>query len=427
MRTRLISLCVGIGAVVVACVATRKDDAGDAPGIAAAPSAAAHATPPAVSAPAAPVSAPAPVVSLSPSSLKGPRVFDWTSSRVTGRATRGVSPADLLRANGGGIPGVDWNIATGAPVTAAPAVYGSTWVEMSPNESDMLFFGVNGTAAPGFTSGTTPAPASVNNNFFALTALYTGSAPVLSWSTKLNPVGGVDGNAVALSSDGTKVYVVNTTGHLFCFTTAGSSGSAVSCGAGWPFAAGAQVHNSGPWIDYTAAGGSGDIYFGDDSGTLHRVNGTSGAAVWGVKLGQTGFQYALESSPVVYNGYIYIGDDGGQLFQVTNTAASAGPSVAGGMIQVFPACQVIGGSAPCPGTDTDGGPVIGPWAIRTAVAFDTTNNHVYFAANDYVIEMNGLGINWTTPTGYKHLNPAAAALSIPRPCSIRRTASSTRG
>src|SRR5580765_2662859 len=120
-----------------------------------------------------------------------------------------------MAAAGGPTP-VDWNISTGAPVTASPATFGPAWVTNST--SDVLYFGVNGTGAgKGITAGTSPTAA--NSNFFALTNLYV-TTPTLKWSTSLTS--GVNRNGVTVSLDGNRVYVLDSGGKLYCFTAAGS-------------------------------------------------------------------------------------------------------------------------------------------------------------------------------------------------------------
>ena len=134
------------------------------------------------------------------------------------------------------------------------------------------------------------------------------------------------------------------------------------------------------------------------------MNASTGASRSGAsQLGQSGFQYPIESSPVVFNGYIYVGDDGGQLFEITNTAASSGPERRG---RNDPGVPRVRGRRRARTRARAAARASGPWSILgypDAVAFDVFNNHVYVAANDYVIEMSGLGSNWTTPTGFKHL------------------------
>ncbi len=380
MRAQRVAMVGVLGLVVAACIATGPADPG--------PKSSTRAPSSTGSAPSTPTV----------SSLTGPSTFDWSSSRVTGRATRGVPQQELIAANAAARP--EWSgssstlVTTGSPVTASPAVYGATWVEgSSPSALDKLFFGVNGSS--GITGGvytSTGAPTTATGaNFFALTNLYAGSgSPVLAWSATLSS-GGIDRTGISLSPDATKVYALDTSGVLHCLTTA----TGAACSTWSTYAAACAVHGSSPWVSYS----TGDLYFGDDCGWAYHISGSTGTAIWKVQPGASAsFQTKFESSPVVVNGYVYIGDDYGQLFRLTDS----GPPVANtSTVAVFDVCSAIGQTAPCPNGFPSGS---GPWAIRAPIAFDTTGEHAYVVANDYVFELNGNGGNWAqTASSPKHL------------------------
>jgi hypothetical protein len=340
----------------------------------------------------APPAEPAPGAPATVGSLTGPRVFDWSSARVTGRATRGVPSAALAAANAPPQP-VDWNVTTGAAVNAAAAVWGTAWVEATPDAADQLFFGVNGAGSgKGITGGASAtAP---NANFFALNNLYATS-PTLQWSRTFTS--GFDGSAVTLSIDGSSLYALDYGGNLHCM----KASDGTSCG---DYAGGCAVHGSSPWIDYS----SGDIYFGDACGQVHRVHqatATTLTSQWAMKPGaSSSYQTAFASSPIAIDGYVYIGDDYGQIFRLTDS--STGPVAGTSSVATFAACSAAGGSAPC-GSG---------WEIRTSVAYDSTTKHVYAAANDYVFELQGGSGTWAnTSASPKHLQSGASATMTSAP------------
>jgi hypothetical protein len=318
------------------------------------------------------------------------RVLDWSFNRIPGRSTFGVTPERIIEAAGGPTP-VDWNITTGAPVTASPATYGPGWTTSST--SDVLYFAVNGNGSgKGISAGTSPTAA--NSNVFALTNLYTAT-PTLKWSTSV--ASGVNRNGITVSLDGSRVYVLDSGGHLYCFTAAGSGTAAATCSNGSTgtfstYSGGNAVNGSSPWYDFN----SGDVYFGDDAGYVHRVNGTTGAVKWKFQPGPTtSYRTAIKSSPVVFNGFVYIGDDYGQLFRILDYATGS-PTAATSDVAVFNTCSAIGSTAPCPSAPA--------WAVRTSIAYDTTHSHVYAVANDYAFELNATG-SWAQTSGSpKHLS-----------------------
>jgi hypothetical protein len=342
--------------------------------------------------------------SMPVSSLEGvPRVVDWSESRVPGRSTRNVDPLAIVRANQVA-RGPEWNgvptatIATGAPVTATPAVLGTSWVESSPLASDELFFGVNGTGSGvGITSGVGDGGTVYkNNNFFAFNSLYS-TLPTLMWATTFTG-GGPDRSGVAVSYDGTKIYVIDSgssSGKATLHCLVATTGAKCS---GWSdFQANGQVHGSSPWVNYLGYSGSyaGDVYFGDDASYVYHINGSTGSQVWAVRPGASGtYQSKFESSPVVLQNYVYIGDDIGQIFRLTDN----GPPAAGqSTVAIFDTCSVNAQTAPC-------GSSGGAWSIRTALAFDVVNSHAYAVANNYVFELNGSTGNWATTATPKQLS-----------------------
>ncbi len=153
------------------------------------------------------------------------RVQDWTATRVRGRMQE-VSPSSILPGGEVGTPDmatgqegpvreVDWLISTSAPVNAASAVSG---MFTTSSATDSLYFAING--AGGGTVGINNAT-HVNNHISALTTanvfklvnLYA-THPSVVWYASIPAV---NGNGIALSIDGSKVYVLDSGGTLRCY------------------------------------------------------------------------------------------------------------------------------------------------------------------------------------------------------------------
>jgi hypothetical protein len=332
--------------------------------------------------------------------LGSPRVIDWSSQRYAGRATYGMSPEDAAKATAMkpfAAPLANWKITTGVggPVTSPMAVVGGAWNEgATPSAYDMLFFATNGTANSGITGGGS-ATTGTGKNFFFLYNLYTATPTV---GSSFSLASGVDRTGIAVSLDGTKVFVLESGGSLRCYATGWTGTAAPAAGAtcvGWSVykntncTAGlngttAGAVGSSPWVDYSSA--TQDIYFGDTCGYVNHVNGSSGAKVWSKLLGASGQQAAFESSPVILNGDLFIGDDMGQVFEVTAATSSSAPTAAN--IHAFSTCSVVGDSAPCPGFSSS---TASTWAVRSPIAYDVNANNAYAATNDYVFELSATG------------------------------------
>lgn len=229
---------------------------------------------------------------------------------IAEKAIEGVAKASLPPASdddlppAGAVPGpppLDWNYPTpspAAPVTGTPALWIANFPS-SDNTNDRLFYGTSTTRGP---------------NFYALNSLYS-TAPSILWSATN---GGMDGGAVVINSDGTKVFALDTLGSLNCY--AGATGA--TC-AGWSaraYVTGNGASLSAPWVDYATSA----LYFGDLAGYLYKLNANTGALVWKVNL--NGFMsapcvsgcspFGLRGSPIFADGMVYVGNDAGVMFRV---------------------------------------------------------------------------------------------------------------
>jgi hypothetical protein len=303
----------------------------------------------------------APEEQLTPERTVG---LDWSSLRVN-PLPRGLGDRAMPgpRAAPPG-PGLDWNVATSAPVTAAPALLVANFNTMST--SDALFFGTataaKGIVNAGAVSNWTGAMATAN--FFKLKNLYA-TVPSVEW---YGNTAGLDGSSVALSVDNTRVYALDKTGVLHCFKTTPGGTTAVAC-TGWTdfSTGGIGVSLSSPWVDYT----NDNVFFGDLAGNLYKIDGHTGAVIWQINLGG----FAVRSSPVVLPPTVYVGNDGGQFYRITdpgNTTPTLTPRVS------------LCGAASCSAV----------WAIVSSPTVDINAGYVYAAANDAVFEFSTTANPW---------------------------------
>ncbi len=262
----------------------------------------------------------------------------------------------------------DWNLSTSAPVTAGVAVYTAAFA--SPTAQDSLFFGTT-TSAQGINSGSVSnyVAALGTSNLFRLNDLYSAK-PAVVWYAN---TGGLDGSAIALNATASKVYALDRAGVLRCFVgntvATGVPVAATAC-AGFANFTASAVSLSSPWVDYL----TGAVYFGDNSGKLYKINGTTGAQIYQSVLNAT---YPVRSSPIVVDGIVYVGNDNGDFYRLIENA---------------------GGTAVTTKTSVNlcgGGTCAAAWAIATGATLDTVANTVYVAANDKVFELpHGAGTTW---------------------------------
>lgn len=337
-----------------------------------------------------------------PPALRVGYVRDWTQDRIVsaGYLTPGgmVDPHLVSRFLAAKTTApvsdvkIDWNIATGSRVRAAPAVY-SGWTASA--NTDLLAFAVDGTGnSRGIINGATGSgkldvgwPGNnpgARAGIYVLTDIHQTKpdllAHALSGSTNETFGSGHLLFNFRSGSANRKLYALSTQGNLYCFVVpAGGpqSGNAttMSTCSGWTtYAGGNTVSQSAPWPVYGSNGDITDIYFGDDSGYLHRVDGSNGTARYAAARLGNPTNGAL-SYPVVLDWVIYIGDSLGRFFRVLDTAGGSRPDPDASTT----ASQDLCGSAP--GTCT-----AGRWNINTSPTVDVDSAKVYIAAGYQVFE-----------------------------------------
>ena len=281
------------------------------------------------------------------------------ASTYDGSTLDAAPPGDDAGAAGN----LDWNLATAGPVNADVAIVTNNYPSSSP--TDAIFVAA--------VSGTP--------NFYALTNIYAAT-PTKSWTA--TTLGGVNGSAVETSADGSKVYTIDTSNHIYCFVA--TNGAACPNWAGqFQFVATATIGRSAMWIDYAANA----AYWGDTSGVLYKLglDHPGNQLYWTYKVGTA----AINSSPIELNGYVYVGDDAGNMYRIQDPGSTTPTNVS-----VYSAC-----SGRCSGSPQVSDPTA-----------DSAAGLVFFAGNGSLFQFP-LGAGPWTPTGTLSLNMPAAQNSSP--------------
>lgn len=332
----------------------------------------------------------------------------------TGVHGRIFDPYQARKKDGGGIQGpvIDWNVATSRPVTASPAVAGTSFTAGS--SSDVFVFAVNATGNNrGITNSTQLnagwANAARNAGIFVLTDLYQLKPDLLTYALDNVTTASFATGGIVVNLSGTKAYALSAQGTLYCIaipaggprTTAATRANNCS---GWTNYVGSAVTYSAPWPVYDAAGNVTKLYFGDDAGVLHCVNASTGASCWAGGGGALAIPTTSPlAAPIAYNNVVYVGDNLGRFFRVNDTGVT--PSSSGIGVASWDLC----GSAP--GTCASN-----PWGIRTSPTLDTQTNTVYVASGGRIFEFPvGVGQNWQPVNAAKVLvaSPTTNILSNP--------------
>ncbi|HEY2746330.1 MAG TPA: PQQ-binding-like beta-propeller repeat protein [Polyangia bacterium] len=193
--------------------------------------------------------------------------------------------------------GLDWQYPLFAPVEETPALYVSGGTE---NDATDRMFAAGALASDG------------SDSFFALENLYDAS-PTVAWQNEIDS--DVDGSAIVLTPDATKVFAVTKKGTVYGFNAA--DGSAV---AGFPVAIGRKVSWASPWLDFTTQ--PYPLYVADLNGRVTRIDTSTGATLASKKICS-----AIHSSPIVWNGVVWTGCDDGTLHRLNpQTLAEYAPA-----------------------------------------------------------------------------------------------------
>ena len=280
---------------------------------------------------------------------------------------------------------LDWQYLVDVPIDETPALYVSGTTEN--NATDRMF-----------ASGAQRSRRTITHSFFALQGLYD-AAPTVAWQNTIDSA--IDGSAIALSPDATKVFGVTQRGTVYGFNTA--DGSTV---AGFPVSVGHSVSWSSPWLDFLTQ--PYPLYVGDQQGHITRIDTSTGATVTSSRLCS-----AIHSSPIVWNGVVWVGCDDGYLHRLdpltlaeyppktklcahascqTNDAIYSAPFVDGlgnhllvgvnnqvAVVDIDPTTGCTTGTTACPVTIA----TVGKSAIFYSSPFiDFANGYVYVAFNN---------------------------------------------
>jgi len=183
---------------------------------------------------------------------------------------------------------LDWQYSLDAPLNETPALYVSGTAEN--NASDRMF-----------ATGATRSFFSVTYSFYSFENLY-GAAPTVAWQQPIDSA--VDGSAIALTPDATKVFAVTSNGTVYGFNAADGSKA-----SGFPVSLGNKVSWASPWIDFLTS--PYPLYVADVRGHITRIDTSTGATVTSAR-----FCSAIHASPIVWNGVVWVGCDDGYLHRL---------------------------------------------------------------------------------------------------------------
>ena len=229
--------------------------------------------------------------------------------------------------------GLDWQYALAAPVEETPALYISGLTEN--NATDRMF-----------AAGGARSRRAVSYSLFALENLYGGS-PAVAWQNAIDS--DVDGSAIAMTPDATKVFGVTHHGTVYGFNTA--DGSTV---AGFPVAVGHNVSWASPWLDFLTQ--PYPLYVADLGGRITRIDTSTGAKLTSAKLCS-----GIHSSPIVWNGVVWAGCDDGYLHRLNPQTLAE-----------YPPATKLCARASCQAND----------AIYSAPFVDSTGNRLLVGVNN---------------------------------------------
>lgn len=253
-----------------------------------------------------------------------PRPYDSGNSRIQWMGGDRID--DLLGEVGPvGVrskPEGDWSYDVDGPVNGGPAIY----TGLARACSDRLFV---------------PTDRNATNNFYAFDNLASTDAlgaacpnttgdgrcspspnnhcPRRIWRVSLN--GNMKRNSVALDLNGTRAYVLTSTGRVYSLDTATGANYSFNAQTDTGSATATFIGQS-PWVEYFPGG---ILYLAASYGTgtgarirLYKLLDTGAALtkLAHLDIGSAALPERIESSTIVWNGFIYLGTTGGRVYKI---------------------------------------------------------------------------------------------------------------
>lgn len=284
----------------------------------------------------------------------------------------------------------DWNYNLGAAINGGSAVWVTNQTTGLPSCTDALYVPVNGTT----------------NNLVAFTNLYdtctntagdplcspspAGHCPTVLWKATIS--GKMDRNSVAVSPNGSVVYVSTTTGRLAAVNTAAAAATRVA----WTLDATVETGNaaatfvgSTPWVDYPGGNIYTAVRYGNSPFKIRVYKlSPAGAVLAKIDVQNDGIQ----SGVLFYNGFVYFGSTTGKVYKIQDNGASF-TAVGGVWPLALSAETSVNGTA----TPVFGQPIYGTPTI------DGTNNIMFVDVNNVMWSVllttgatNSIEMGWTT-------------------------------
>jgi outer membrane protein assembly factor BamB len=219
-----------------------------------------------------------------------PDEYEFNSSPALGLDDQGATVLFI-----GGVDGYFYGIdaTNGTLKWRKKTIYDPSWVPYEPE--DLL------NASPAVNTYFTPAHIYCGGESGELYCYEASSGTAWKWrypdSSYENLTYNEIGSSAAIVASSNRLYVGCDDYRLYCLQDNGSS-----CDTVWTFYAGSEIWSS-PTID-----GSGNVYFGDDSGYVTSLTSTR-TVRWRIRDGRIG----VYSSPTIGSNAIYVGSEDGYL------------------------------------------------------------------------------------------------------------------
>ncbi|HEY2746329.1 MAG TPA: PQQ-binding-like beta-propeller repeat protein [Polyangia bacterium] len=239
---------------------------------------------------------------------------------------------------------LDWQFVLTEPINVTPALWVAGATENNATDRMFAYGGYQGTEYLG-----------------AADDLYNAT-PDIAWAETIDSK--IDGSAIALTPDGTKVYGVSSKGTVYGFNAADGSRA-----TGFPVSLGHTVSWASPWIDFETQPYA--LYVADTAGNVTRIDTSTGTKTWSKNVCSK-----IHSSPIVWSGVVWVGCDDGQLYRLN-------PATGALYGQKTNLC-----ARSCTGND----------AIYSAPFIDSINNWLLVGVNNQVVALDISPSGCTTGT-----------------------------